>query len=269
MEEIFDFRFQNGEGLEGHNLGNLLLVGMSYLKGNFQDAVADINQVLRIRGKVLPVSDEPITLKAFLEDGTELVGESTVSTATAPIRRLIIEPEDVQPLSDVLLAIASADAIVLGPGSLYTSIIPNLLVDGVVEAIGRSTAMKFYVCNVMTQAGETSGFTAEDHLLTLLEHGRKGIVDYIIVNNHETLDQEILQRYAAEGAIPVKYDKKQLEQYDVSVVEANLLNEQQVLRHDPSRLAEVIMDQICKRGGFRERLNWRRNYRAVQKIMKK
>lgn len=269
MEEIFDFRFQNGEGLEGHNLGNLLLVGMSYLKGNFQDAVADINQVLRIRGKVLPVSDEPITLKAFLEDGTELVGESTVSTATAPIRRLIIEPEDVQPLSDVLLAIASADAIVLGPGSLYTSIIPNLLVDGVVEAIGRSTAMKFYVCNVMTQAGETSGFTAEDHLLTLLEHGRKGIVDYIIVNNHETLDQEILQRYAAEGAIPVKYDKKQLEQYDVSVVEANLLNEQQVLRHDPSRLAEVIMDQICKRGGFRERLNWRRNCRAVQKIMKK
>ena len=205
MEQIFDYRFKQGEGLDGHSLGNLLLVALSHLPGSFHDAVTDINEVLQIRGRVLPVTDEPITLKAILDDDTEIIGESCVSQAKRPIVRLTIEPEDVQPLDEALEAIARAEAIVLGPGSLFTSIIPNLLVDGIVEAILNSPAMKFYVCNVMTQAGETDNFTAEDHLLSLLEHGRKGIVDYIIVNNHAAMNQEILQRYAEEGAAPVTY----------------------------------------------------------------
>ena len=153
----------------------------------------------------------------------------------------------------------------LGPGSLFTSIIPNLLVDGIVDAILKSKAMKFYVCNVMTQAGETDNFTAEDHLFSLLEHGRKGIVDSIIVNNHETMDQEILQRYAEEGAVPVKYHKNKLEELQVNVVEANLLNEQQVLRHDSTRLAETIMDQLYSKSGFWSTLGWRHTYKAVKK----
>lgn len=264
MEQIFDYRFKGGEGLEGHSLGNLLLVAMAYLKGNFQDAVSDINQVLRIRGQVLPVSDEPITLKAFLDDGTELVGETCVSTAQQPIRRLIISPEDVQPLPEVLQAIGEADAIVLGPGSLYTSIIPNLLVDGIVEAIQASAAMKFYICNVMTQAGETDDFTAEDHLFALLEHSQKDVVNYIVVNNHESMDERILQRYAEEGAIPVKYHKEKLKDFGVQVLEANLLNEQEVLRHDSGRLAAVLLNEIFRRSPLRQRWRWRKINRMMK-----
>lgn len=265
MEQLFDYRFERGEGLDGHSLGNLLLVAMAYLTGSFHDAVSDINEVLQIRGRVLPVTDEPITLKAILDDDTEIVGESCVSQATRPIVRLTIEPEDVQPLEEALEAIAQAEVIVLGPGSLFTSIIPNLLVDGIVEAILKSKAMKFYVCNVMTQAGETDNFTAEDHLFSLLEHGRKGIVDSIIVNNHETIDRAILQRYAEEGAVPVTYHKNKLEELQVNVVEANLLNEQQVLRHDSARLAETIMDQLYSRSGFWSTLGWRHTYKTVKK----
>ncbi len=265
MEQIFDYRFRQGEGLDGHSLGNLLLVAMSHLTGSFHDAVTDINEVLHIRGRVLPVTDEPITLKAILDDDTEIVGESCVSQAKRPIVRLTIEPEDVQPLEEALEAIARAEAIVLGPGSLFTSIIPNLLVDGIVEAILNSHAMKFYVCNVMTQAGETDNFTAEDHLLSLLEHGRKGIVDHIIVNNHATMNQEILQRYAEEGAAPVTYKKDQLELLNVRVVEADLLNEQHVLRHDSVRLAETIMDTIYNGYGFWGSYSWRHNYKSVKK----
>ena len=265
MEQLFDYRFKQGEGLDGHSMGNLLLVAMSHLTGSFHDAVTDINEVLQIRGRVLPVTDEPITLKAILDDNTEIVGESCVSQANRPIVRLTIEPEDVQPLDEALEAIAKAEAIVLGPGSLFTSIIPNLLVDGIVDAILKSHAMKFYVCNVMTQAGETDNFTAEDHLLSLLEHGRKGIVDYIIVNNHASMNREILQRYAEEGAAPVTYKKDQLELLKVKVVEANLLNEQHVLRHDSRQLAETIMDTIYSQYGFWGSYGWRHNYKAVKK----
>lgn len=247
MEQLFDYRFQQGEGLDGHSLGNLILVAMAQLTGSFHNAVSNINEVLQIRGKVLPVTDVPITLKAILDDDTEIIGESCVSQADKPIVRLTIEPEDVKPLKEALEAISEAEAIVLGPGSLFTSIIPNLLVDGIVDAILNSRAMKFYVCNVMTQAGETDNFTAEDHLFSLIEHGRKGIVDTIIVNNHETVDPQILERYAEEGAIPVTYRKEILERFHVKVVEASLLNEQQVLRHDSRRLAETIMDQVYNR----------------------
>ncbi len=265
MEQLFDYRFQQGEGLDGHSLGNLLLVAMTHLTGSLHDAVTDINEVLQIRGRVLPVTDEPVTLKAILDDDTEIIGESCVSQADRPIVRLTIEPEDVQPLDEALDAIAKAEVIVLGPGSLFTSIIPNLLVDGIVDAILNSNAMKFYVCNVMTQLGETDNFTAEDHLTSLLEHGRKGIVDYIIVNSHATMNQELLRRYAEEGAAPVGYKKERLEQLHVHVVEADVLNEQHVLRHDSVRLAEAIMDTIYGRYGFLAAYGWRRNYKMVKK----
>ena len=264
MEDIFDYRFSAGEGLDGHSLGNLLLVAMSYLKGSFQDAVSDINQVLRIRGQVLPVSDEPITLMAYLDDGTELVGETTVSSAEKPIRRLIIAPETAQPLPEVIRAIREADAIILGPGSLYTSIIPNLLVEGVVEAIQASEAMKFYICNVMTQAGETDNFSAEDHLFALIEHSQKDIIDYIVVNDHDIIDQEILARYAEEGAAPVGYHKDKLEKFGVQVIEANLLNEEQVLRHDSCRLAAVLVEEIIRKTPLRQQWHWRKIKKVIR-----
>ena len=268
MEQIFDYRFKQGEGLDGHSLGNLLLVAMTHLTGSFHDAVSDINEVLQIRGKVLPVTDIPITLKAILDDDSEIVGESCVSQADRPIMRLTIEPENVQPLSEALDAIREADAIILGPGSLFTSIIPNLLVDGIVEAILQSRAMKFYVCNVMTQAGETDNYSAEDHLRVLLEHGRKGIADYIVVNSRSTISEDVLARYADEGAAPVYYNKAELEALKVKVIEANLLNEQQVLRHDSARLAACIMDVIYTRCGLKFPLGWRKIYKIARKKAK-
>ena len=268
MEQIFDYRFKQGEGLDGHSLGNLLLVAMTHLTGSFHDAVSDINEVLQIRGKVLPVTDVPITLKAILDDDSEIVGESCVSHADRPIMRLTIEPENVQPLSEALEAIREADAIILGPGSLFTSIIPNLLVDGIVEAILQSRAMKFYVCNVMTQAGETDNYSAEDHLRVLLEHGRKGIADYIVVNSRSTISEDVLARYADEGAAPVYYNKAELEALKVKVIEANLLNEQQVLRHDSARLAACIMDVIYTRCGLKFPLGWRKIYKIARKKAK-
>ena len=268
MEQIFDYRFKQGEGLDGHSLGNLLLVAMTHLTGSFHDAVSNINEVLQIRGKVLPVTDVPITLKAILDDDSEIVGESCVSQADRPIMRLTIEPENVQPLSEALDAIREADAIILGPGSLFTSIIPNLLVDGIVEAILQSRAMKFYVCNVMTQAGETDNYSAEDHLRVLLEHGRKGIADYIVVNSRSTISEDVLARYADEGAAPVYYNKAELEALKVKVIEANLLNEQQVLRHDSARLAACIMDVIYTRCGLKFPLGWHKIYKIARKKAK-
>ena len=265
MEQIFDYRFQQGEGLDGHSLGNLLLVAMTHLTGSFHDAVSDINEVLQIRGRVLPVTDVPITLKAILDDDREIVGESCVSQADRPIMRLTIEPENVEPLAEALEAIREADAIVLGPGSLFTSIIPNLLVDGIVDAILQSKAMKFYVCNVMTQAGETDHYSAEDHLRVLLEHGSKGIVDYIVVNNHNHISPETLHRYAEEGAAPVFYNKTALEALKVKIIEADLLNEQQVLRHDSARLARCIMDTIYARCGLKYPWGWRKVYKLVRR----
>ena len=265
MEQIFDYRFKQGEGLDGHSLGNLLLVAMTHLTGSFHDAVSDINEVLQIRGRVLPVTDVPVTLKAILDDDREIVGESCVSQADRPIMRLTIEPENVQPLEEALEAIREADAIVLGPGSLFTSIIPNLLVDGIVEAILQSKAMKFYVCNVMTQAGETDNYSAEDHLRVLIEHGRKGIVDYIVVNSHNTISADVLERYAEEGASPVYYNKAELEALKVKVIESNLLNEQQVLRHDSARLAACIMDVIYARCGLTFPWAWRKIYKNARK----
>ncbi len=269
MEQIFDYRFKQGEGLDGHSLGNLLLVAMTHLTGSFHDAVSDINEVLQIRGRVLPVTDVPVTLKAILDDDREIVGESCVSQADRPIMRLTIEPENVQPLEEALEAIREADAIVLGPGSLFTSIIPNLLVDGIVEAILQSKAMKFYVCNVMTQAGETDNYSAEDHLRVLIEHGRKGIVDYIVVNNHNAISDDVLERYAEEGAAPVYYNKTELEALKVKVIESNLLNEQQVLRHDSARLAACIMDVIYARCGFKFPWAWRKIYKNARKKVEK
>ena len=269
MEQVFNYRFERGEGLKGHSLGNLLLVGMSYLTGSFHDAVSNINEVLHIRGKVVPVTDEPVTLKAILDDDTEIVGESCVSCSERPIVRLMIEPEDVKPLDEALEAIAAADAVVLGPGSLFTSIIPNLLVDGITDAVISSSAMKFYVCNVMTQSGETDFFTAQDHLNALLEHSRKGITDYIVVNDQENVEKELLDRYKEEGAIPVRYDKEALEAMGVKVLEADLLNEKEVLRHNSARLAEVIMKQIYKKNGFWKRMHWYYSYYAVKRNCRK
>ena len=170
VEELFQHRFLNGNGLSGHSLGNLLLAGMTSITGDFSKGITELSKVLNVHGKVLPASNQSIVLHAEMEDGTIISGESKIPLVKKRIKRVFLTPELIQPLQESLRAIAEADLIVLGPGSLYTSVLPNLLVPGIVETIRASTARKIYICNVMTQPGETEHYSAADHLEGILSH---------------------------------------------------------------------------------------------------
>lgn len=260
MEELFNYRFDQGQELDGHSLGNLLLVAMSHLKGSFQNAAADIDQVLHIRGRVVPVAAEAMTLKAILADGTEIVGESNIAEAWLPIKQLCICPTHVEPLPEVLQALDEAEAIILGPGSLYSSIIPNLLVDGVVAHIRESNAIKFYICNVMTQQGETAGYTAEEHLRQLMRHSAPDIVDYIVINEQADASQILAAKCEMVGVEPVRYDCKAIENMGVKIITAELLDTQAILHHDAKKLAYTIMANIYKDKTYRARRGWMKSF---------
>ena len=195
MEKVMQYRFSTGTGLAGHNLGNLLLAAMNEITGDFVTAVKTLSGVLAVRGDVLPASTQSIRLKAEMTDGSLVVGESQIPLTGKEIKRVFLDPEDAVPLSEALLAIAEADAILIGPGSLYTSILPNLLVRGLFAAIKRSPAPKIYICNVMTQPGETDGFTASRHVNVMYEHVNEPFLDTIIVNSAE-LPNHVLEKYA-------------------------------------------------------------------------
>lgn len=198
ITELFQYRFKNGEGLEGHSFGNLFLTALCAITGNMVKAVKESSNVLNIRGVVLPATLDDMKLAAEFEDGTIVKGESNIPEAHKNIKRLFTEPEVCRALPEVLTAIADADLIILGPGSLYTSVIPNLLVSGIVEAIMTSTAKKIYVCNIMTQPGETDNYSVASHVNALLNHakGRK-IIDAVLVN--DSLPDNISEGYAKSG----------------------------------------------------------------------
>ena len=242
VTDLFRYRFQDGEGLSGHSFGNLFLAAMTAVTGNFDLAVQESSRVLNIKGRVLPSTLSTVSLCATLSDGTIVRGETNISGAHLPIASLTLEPAGAGPLDEVLRAIASADAIVLGPGSLYTSILPNFLVEGVARAVAASPATKIYVCNVMTQPGETDAFTASGHVKTLLEHAGSNVCDIVIVN--EEPPQRLLEAYAEEGQTPVVPDRDTLAALGVRIVGANVISETQTVRHDPERLADVILKLI-------------------------
>src|SRR5690554_4593358 len=183
LEELFQHRFQNGENLSGHSLGNLLLAGMTSITGDFAQGVHELSRVLKVKGKVLPAANEGIVLHAEMEDGTFVEGESKIPLHGKKIKRVFLEPENPKPLQDTLNAIEEADLIVVGPGSLFTSIIPNLLVSEISEMISLAKAWKVYICNVMTQPGETDDFTAADHVEAIYNHVQERFLNSIIVNN--------------------------------------------------------------------------------------
>ncbi len=243
LEELFQYRFRGGDGLGGHSFGNLFLAAMTQMLG-FENAVKESGKVLAIRGKVLPVTASNVRLKATCADGIVIWGESNIGRAATAIQRLELIPEDTQALSEVLRDIAAADAIVVGPGSLFTSILPNLLVGGVADAIRSSSALKFYVCNIMTQEGETRSYTAADHLEAIYQHIGQGIFDYIVVNS-QSIAPDILGRYAAEGAEPVLVDWERLRRQDIRILAANLLSLGPVARHDPPALARCLLSRIA------------------------
>lgn len=244
LSKVLQHRFQSGNGLAGHCLGNLILVAMKEITGDFVTGVKELSKVLAVRGRVLPSSADQIVLKAEMEDGTVVTGESKIPLAGKRIRRVFLEPEQAKPLDEALEALREADVIILGPGSLYTSIIPNLLVSGMSEAIAASPALKVYVCNVMTQPGETDGYTAYDHVQAIEAHAGARIIDAVVVNNGD-IPRDVQLRYAEKGAVPVEPDRDRLESAGYTVVADRLVQYRRYLRHDAKRLSDRIYTLVC------------------------
>ncbi|BAF60909.1 MAG: YvcK family protein [Pelotomaculum sp.] len=251
MEELLQYRFPAG-GLAGHSMGNLLLAALTDMSGGFDRAVRSLSKVLAIRGQVLPATLADVTLCAELADGTVMHGESNISRSTAGIKKVFLKPSRCLPLPEALTAIMEADAVVIGPGSLYTSIIPNLLIRGIPEALSRSTALKIYVCNVMTQPGETGGYTASSHLKAIIAHAGK-FIDYAVLNSGQ-VPPRLRARYRQEGAEPVAADREEVEKLGVQVVEEDLVHRTEVVRHHPDRLAQVILRLIYQAKWQHERI---------------
>jgi uncharacterized cofD-like protein len=244
MTELFQYRFNGdrqggGNGLEGHSFGNLLIAAMTAITGDFERAVRETSRVLAIRGRVLPSTLSDVTLIAEMSDGSKVAGESNITAHPAAVRRLRLDPPDVEPLDEAIDAILDADIVIVGPGSLYTSVIPNLLVRDIVPALQISRAMVVYVCNVMTQAGETAGYPASQHLKAILDHIGSNPFDYCLVNN-AVPPPEVLAAYAAEGAEVVEADLAAIQALGVKPVVADLLSGANLARHDPVKLAAAL-----------------------------
>ncbi len=241
LTRVFQYRFSRGLGLRGHSFGNLFLTALTDLTGDFAKAVRSASEILAVRGEIFPSTLDDVRLRALLANGRSVDGEAAISSTTTPIRRLSIVPEDCEPLAETLGALEGADLITLGPGSLYTSLIPNLLVRGIVERIERSRARKVYIANLMTQPGETTGYSAADHLRALIEHAGGNLFHYGVFNT-EPLSAELLRRYAAEGAEPVANDLDAIQALGIKPACAPLVMEQDyVARHNPRALARHVL----------------------------
>ena len=245
LSRLFRYRF-GGEGqLSGHSFGNLFLAALTSVTGDFVEAVRLSSEILASKGRIYPSTLNDVRLVAELEDGTIVRGETNITASRRPITRLRLEPEHCLPLPEALAALRSAEVITVGPGSLYTSILPNLLVARVAESIGESDAVKIFVCNLMTQPGETDGYTARRHLEAVKNFAPAVRFDYVIVN-HRPVSAEQAALYAAEGARQIGLNDHRLEQEfrdEAEVVRADLLDEGEKVRHSPEKLARVI--QAC------------------------
>ncbi len=249
MRDLFQFRFEENSALQGHNFGNLFIAALSKVTGDFEKAIKESSKVLAIRGQVVPSTLHKVRLVAEHTDGTKSFGESTIPKRRTPIKKIYLNPSNCRPTEEALEAIYESEAIILGPGSLYTSVLPNLLVPGMTEAVVRARAVKIYVCNVMTQSGETDNFTASDHIKTLCEHTHPRIIDYCIVNT-APVPHHLLERYRDENAFPVINDSSRIRELGYKVIEEDVINTANFVRHSPEKLAGCIMELILylKRG---------------------
>ncbi|HEX3458174.1 MAG TPA: gluconeogenesis factor YvcK family protein [Candidatus Baltobacteraceae bacterium] len=239
VTDLFRYRFTEGEGLSGHSFGNLFLAAMSGITGNFDRAIKESSRVLNIVGRVLPATLGVVRLCAELNDGTIVEGESKISAAHRPIKRVFFDPPAASPLDEVIAAIRDADAIVLGPGSLFTSVAPNFLVSRIAREVADAHAVKMYVCNVMTQPGETDDMTAADHVEALLANAGEHVCDYVIVNDEPP--SRLLAAYAQEGQVPVEPDLERIAALGVEPVPAAVIGETETVRHDSEKLATVVL----------------------------
>ncbi|MEH7376579.1 MULTISPECIES: gluconeogenesis factor YvcK family protein [Bacillaceae] len=244
VEEMFQHRFKTSNELSGHSLGNLILAAMTSITGNFVHAIQEMSKILNVHGKVLPAANQSVVLHAEMEDGTIVSGESKIPYSGKRIKKVFMTPENIRPLPETIQAIRQADLIIIGPGSLYTSILPNLLVPRIGEELCRSHAKKVYICNLMTQAGETHGFTASDHVKALYDHMSCAFINTILVNNEE-IPQDIQLRYNEELADPVLYDLPRLFELGLEVVHADIAyQENGALRHDPKKVAKILYNLL-------------------------
>lgn len=243
LGRLFQYRFHAGRGLRGHSFGNLFLTALSHITGDFNEAVRVSCEVLAIRGRIFPSTVQNVSLEALLENGHRVRGETQIGRSTARIRRLSLLPRRVRPLPEVLEAIALADVIVLGPGSLYTSVLPNLLIPQVAQAIATSRAVCVYIANLMTQPGETRDFSVADHVRAIHQHTQTGLVDWVIINN-KSISSGVEARYRARGAMPVKCDAGELQKLGIRIVFDDLLEEHGVIRHNSQRLTRLLLEEF-------------------------
>src|SRR5271167_3171662 len=230
LSRLFQHRFIKGSGLEGHSFGNLFLAALTSITGDFAEAVRLSSEILLTRGHIYPATMSKVELEALLEDGTRVRGETRITASKGTIRELALVPPDVEPLPQTLEAIANADLITIGPGSLFTSLIPNLLVRGIPEAILESSAIKVFVCNLMTQVNESLSLSVADHIRALNEHARIQLFDYALINR-QAASSEMKAKYALEGASQIVVDIDAIEALGVSPLLGDYLEEGGVARH--------------------------------------
>ena len=244
LEKMFQYRFDSGE-VKGHPVGNLMIAAMTDIHGDFSTAVKVMSRILNVRGTVLPTTNDIATLNAVLSDGEIIRGESSITKAGGVIDYVYITPSRVKPNEDVLKAIEEADYIIMGPGSLYTSIIPNLVISNVSEKIRESKAKKIYVCNVMTQHGETDNYSVCDHIVAINKHVEENIFDLVIANSRE-FDDSILSKYHKEKQEPVKIDHEKIEALGIKLIKNNDVGivDNNTIRHNADKVSELIYDYI-------------------------
>ncbi len=245
LTRLFQYRFESSGDLSGHSFGNLFLAALTAVTGDFLEAIKESSEVLAIKGNIFPSTTEDVSLIAELEDGRVIEGETRIVQSRSRLKRLRLSRQHCRPLPETLDAIKRADIITIGPGSLYTSILPNLLVDGIVEAIRDAQALKVYICNIMTQPGETDGFHVEDHLRALFDYAPQLDIDMVMVNS-APLSKAVHDKYLADGAVQVEFESGPKPPEDFGrgfrLVCADLLNEDDLARHDPVKLARALLD---------------------------
>lgn len=263
LSRLFAYRFDTDSALKGHSLGNLLLTALTDITGGFDEAILAAAEVLAIRGSIFPSTLEDVRLRATLQDGTEIVGEVAISgsvigeapptTAThAPIKRLAIDPPNAQPTDRALDALANADLILIGPGSLYTSVLPNLMIKPIGEALRNARALRVYICNVMTQPNETDHYAAQDHLRAIIDHA--GLVVDVMVINGRRPSESILHSYEAMNQFPVQFDLDAVRELGVTPFFGDIISEGNYVRHDPAALAETMFRLYDRYGRTLERM---------------
>jgi len=251
LGRLFQYRFSAGRGLKGHSFGNLFLTALTHVMGEFPDAVRASSEVLKIGGRIFPSTDANVSLEAVLADGTRVPGETRISRSRKPIRVVRLRPARARPLAATLRAIAAADVITLGPGSLFTSVIPNLLVQGIPAAIRRSRAVKACFINLMWQPGETMNFRASDHIRAIERHAGGQLADYAVINTRP-IPAALQKRYARQAARPVENDVAALSKMGLKVMTGDLAQLTGVVRHDPAATAAAVL-KLAQEGRARRR----------------